>query len=98
MTDAEEFIMSTYETVQILSVTNVSKVCLVRNNINQKLYVQRILPTDYRPVYTLLKKCCISGIPKIFEIIYDGKTVVFEEYIEGTPLSTIATALSFDSF
>ena len=50
-------------------------------------------------MYSTLKKYYFLGIPKIFDIIYDERTIVFEEYIEGESLSEIgATSLTSDSF
>jgi len=99
MTDAEEFILSIYKLIKELSITNISKVCLVRNTINNKQYIMRILPKDCRPVYSVLKNSLFSGVPTIYEVIYNGNTTIVEEYIEGTPLSDIAqSTISYESF
>lgn len=86
MTDIEEFIMSSYEEKRVLSNTNISQVALVQNRFDDKLYIRRTLPKDCTQLYQALKDCPFSGIPAIYEIIYDGKTVVFEEYIDGRSL------------
>lgn len=89
MTDAEEFIYSTYMEVKDLSCSNTSKVSLVRSSFDEKYYIRRILPGNHLSVYKKIKELSLPCIPQLFEILYDGNTIVFEEYIEGTSLSMI---------
>ncbi len=89
MTDAEEFIFSLYEDVKELSCTNISQVVLVHHKLDKQFYIRRILPKDRRSVYLALKKHTFCGIPAIKELIYDGKTIVFEQYIRGTSLAKL---------
>ena len=90
MTDAEEFIYSTYHEIKELGISNTSRVSLVRSSLDQNLYIRRIIPGDREAVYRVLKDSGIESIPQIREIIYDGNTTVFEEYITGTLLSQFA--------
>lgn len=99
MTDAEEFILSTYVTIKDLSITNISRVSLVRNSIDQQLYIRRTLPRDCRKLYNILKAYPFSGIPEIKEVLYNGNTIVFEEYVEGYPLSNVfTTGITYNHF
>ncbi len=90
MTDAEEFLLSLYKDVKELSCTNISQVVLVRHQLDNQLYIRRTLPKDRRSLYFALKQHSFPGIPAIKEIIYDGKTIVLEQYIEGCSLSELA--------
>ena len=91
MTDAEEFTLSTYQTIKELSITNISKVSLAKNSFDNKLYIIRTLPRDCREIYCALKQLSITTIPTILDVIYNGNTIVIEEYISGSSLSEISS-------
>ena len=91
MTDAEEFILSTYVPIRDLSITNISRVTLVENHFDGQKYIRRTLPKDCRDVYAILKEHSFSGIPQIMEVIYDGNTIILEEYVEGPSLSDMVS-------
>lgn len=86
MTDAEEFILSTYQFVKTLSCSNINRVTLVKSTINGNLFIRRDIPNNKQQVYQILKNLNLESIPKIYEVIYDGNTIVIEEYIEGETL------------
>lgn len=99
MTDAEEFIVSSYEEIEELSCTNISRVVLVRNRFDGKLYIKRTLPKDRQKLYRKLKKASLSGTPGIEEIIFDGRTIVFEEFVEGISLAeTVRKGIGAEQF
>ena len=50
MTDAEEFIYSTYHEIKELGISNTSRVSLVRSSLNQNLYIRRIIPGNHEAV------------------------------------------------
>lgn len=87
MTDIEEFMLSSYNSVKELCCTTINKVSLVKLPWEEKFYIKRVIYSDKYPVYSLLKKLAINGVPEIKEVIYDGNTYVIEEYIEGQLLS-----------
>lgn len=99
MTDAEEFLFSLYTVEKELSCTNISQVALVRHQLDGQLYIRRILPKNRCFLYQTLKQLSLFGVPVIKEVIYDGRTIVFEEYIHGTSLAKLAqNKLSADDF
>lgn len=55
MTDAEEFILTTYEFRKELSCNNINRVSLVQSTINKKLYICCDILKDKHCVYQLLK-------------------------------------------
>lgn len=87
MTDIEEFMLSSYNSVKELCCTTINNVSLVKLPWEEKFYIKRVIYSDKYPVYSLLKKLAINGVPEIKEVIYDGNTYVIEEYIEGQLLS-----------
>lgn len=89
MTDIEEFKLSSYVSIKELSCTTINQVSIVKSPWDSKLYIQRTLLGDKRPVYALLQKHSPEGVPKIQELIYDGNTYIIEEYINGTLLSKL---------
>ena len=95
MTDAEEFIYSTYKEIRELGCSNTSRVSLVRSSLDGKFYIKRQIPGNHLALYEALKTLNTHGIPAIYDIIYDGNTVIFEEYIEGTTLSEISIEDNF---
>lgn len=87
MTDIEEFMLSSYNSVKELCCTTINKVSLVKLPWEEKFYIKRVIYGNKYPVYSLLKKLDINGVPGIKEVIYDGNTYVIEEYIDGKLLS-----------
>ena len=95
MTDAEEFICSTYSEIEELSCSNTSRVSSVRSALDGKMYIKRQIPGNHLAVYKTLKTLHTDGIPTIHELIFDGNTIVFEEYLEGTSLAKISVGDNF---
>ena len=52
-------------------------------------YIQRRMHDDKREIYQTLKNIKHPNIPKIYNIEFDSDTVVTEEYVDGTKLSTL---------
>ncbi len=87
LTDIEEFKLSSYNLVKELCCTTINRVSIVKPAWEEQLYIKRELYGDRRPVYSLLKKLALKGVPHIEELIYNGNTYVIEEYIDGILLS-----------
>ena len=52
-------------------------------------YIQRRMHDDKREIYQTLKNIKHPNIPKIYNIEFDSDTIVTEEYVDGTKLSTL---------
>lgn len=77
----------------IKAINDTHQVYLVKNNFDNKHYVQKVLQVYDYDVLNALSKVNINGIPHIKEIIKeDDKLIVFEEYISGKTLQELIDA------
>ncbi|WP_276840493.1 lipopolysaccharide kinase InaA family protein, partial [Anaerovibrio lipolyticus] len=65
-------------------------VMLVKRIADDKLFIRREYREDKRDLFYKLKELDIQGIPHILYVIFAGRTVVIEEYIEGISLENVA--------
>lgn len=65
-------------------------VMLVKRIADDKLFIRREYREDKRDLFYKLKELDIQGIPHILYVLFAGRTVVIEEYIEGISLEKIA--------
>lgn len=79
--------LSLYKELTVFHESNKSRVVLVQDIRDNKIYIEKILTNYNIEVYTELQKLKNSGIPKIFELFeVDSQLVVIEEYINGKTL------------
>lgn len=85
MTTKDEYTLSVYEDLTTLGQHD--NVTLVKNSLNDNIYVKKVLKKYNKDVYVSLKEHSIKGIPAIHEIIEDdGHLIVIEDYICGETL------------
>ena len=66
------------------------KVYIVKNSLDDKLYIKKILESKNYHVYKKMQELSIDNVPKIYEIIRQGdKLIAIEEYISGFSLKEI---------
>lgn len=65
-------------------------VMLVKRIADDKLFIRREYREDKRDLFYKLKELDIQGIPHILYVLFAGRTVVIEEYIEGISLENAA--------
>lgn len=65
-------------------------VMLVKRIADDKLFIRREYREDKRDLFYKLKELDIQGIPHILYVLFAGRTVVIEEYIEGISLENVA--------
>lgn len=72
--------------IKIIKQNDRQKIILTED-VDGKKYLKRELADDKREIYKTLQRINHPSIPKIFYVGFEDKTVVVEEYVEGTPLS-----------
>ena len=98
MTDAEEYELSLYSTVEVLRKNNESVVEIVNNSLDDKKYIKKTYFSDARAIYNILTQIDCCNIPKVYNVFFETDTIVIEEYIEGQPLhDMLTTGSSVDS-
>ncbi|MCD7892912.1 MAG: serine/threonine protein kinase [Erysipelotrichaceae bacterium] len=76
-----------YQRVKILKEDKNKSIYLVKNEIDQLLYIERIYHIKEISVYQKLKSLDLPHIPKIFDIYQqDNKAIIIEEYINQQTL------------
>ena len=85
MTNREKYILSIYE--ELSDMGKHENVKLVKNTVNDGIYIKKTLKNYNIEIYKILKNRQIKGIPKVYEIIEDEKElIIIEEYIHGQTL------------
>lgn len=85
-----EFKLSCYEELTKLNENKKSKIYLVRNKVDSKIYIKKVLTNYNLRIYEVLKENNLNNIPKIYEIFQDDNTLtIIEEYINGDTLKEI---------
>lgn len=89
MTLENQAILSNYEPLTALNAT--SKVWLVRDVTNSKIYVKKQVICESPSIYLQLQEASIDGIPTIYYVIEsdDNEVVIIEEYIHGETVASI---------
>ena len=88
MTDADVLELMNYENIE--HINGRPDIILVKNTLDENLYVKKILSTYDVGVYRYLKENPVANMPKLYGV-FEGKNnlVIIEEYIEGKTLSDI---------
>lgn len=85
-----EFKLSCYEELTKLNENKKSKIYLVRNKVDSKIYIKKVLTNYNFRIYEVLKEKNLKNIPKIYDIFEDDNAlIVIEEYINGDTLKEI---------
>ncbi|MBO6247172.1 MAG: serine/threonine protein kinase [Anaerovibrio sp.] len=87
---AIDFIDESFVVERELSRNEHGIVMLVKRIADDKLFIRREYREDKRDLFYKLKELDIQGIPHILYVIFAGRTVVIEEYIEGISLENVA--------
>lgn len=87
---AIDFIDDSFVVERELSRNEHGLVMLVKRIADDKLFIRREYREDKRELFYKLKELDIQGIPHILYVLFAGRTVVIEEYIEGISLENIA--------
>lgn len=86
----EECIISFYEELYLINKSDKSEVKVVKNNLDNKIYVKKILNNYSKEVFLSMKKNCHHNISKIYEVIeIDKKLIIIEEFINGRTLEEL---------
>lgn len=87
---AIDFIDESFMIEKELSRNEYGLVILVKRIADDKLFIRREYREDKRELFYRLKDLDIQGIPHILYVLFAGRTVVIEEYIEGISLENLA--------
>ncbi|SEP94200.1 Serine/threonine protein kinase [Lachnospiraceae bacterium NE2001] len=83
-----EYFKNAYTLVRYLDKNE--RVSLVRSNIDDSLYVLKVLEHYDLDIYSRIKKSPVDGVPKVYELVpTDAGLVVVEDYIDGVRLDQI---------
>lgn len=86
----QEYKLSLYETLSELHCSPKSEISLVRNSLDGKFYIKKVLQNYNREVFEKLKQLETIHIPCIYEIFQQDKTlIVIEEFINGQTLEQL---------
>lgn len=84
----EEYRLSCYE--ELTEMGQNPKVHLVKEVMTGDILIKKEIPAEVVPVYQKLKRKEIQGIPKIYDLIKNGKKAfVIEAYIHGSSLEKL---------
>ncbi len=72
--------------IQLIKQNDRQKITLTEDSDGTK-YLLKEIDGDKREIYKVLQKITHKGIPKIYYVGFDDKTIVVEEYIQGELLS-----------
>ena len=85
-----EYRLSLYESILQLNSSMKSEVSLVKNSLNDKVYIKKVLNTFNREVFERLKDIETIHIPRIYEILeWEEKLIIIEEFINGQTLQEL---------
>lgn len=85
-----EYRLSLYESILQLNSSMKSEVSLVKNSLNDKVYIKKVLNTFNREVFERLKDIETIHIPRIYEILeWEEKLIIIEEYVSGYTLQQL---------
>jgi serine/threonine protein kinase len=87
---AIDFLDESFAVERELSRNKHGIVMLVKRIADDKLFIRREYREDKRELFYKLKELDIQGIPHILYVLFAGRTVVIEEYIEGISLENVA--------
>ena len=83
-----EYFKNAYTLVRYLDKNE--RVSLVRSNIDDSLYVLKVLEHYDLDIYSRIKKSPVDGVPKVYELVpTDAELFVVEDYIDGVRLDQI---------
>lgn len=86
----KEYTMSLYSNLSSLRNSKKSKVYLVQNELNGKIYIKKELKTYNIEVFKMLKQINHRNTPRIYEFIELEDTLyIIEEFINGSTLEEI---------
>lgn len=81
---------SNYEELTLLYSNKKSRIFLSKSNVNNKIYVKKVLNIFNKDVYEKLKELNSINLPKIYEIFEkNDKLIVIEEFINGVTIEDI---------
>ena len=96
---AIDFIDESFVMEKELSRNEHGLVMLVKRIADDKFFIRREYREDKRDLFYRLQELDIQGIPHILYVLFAGRTIVIEEYIEGISLEKIAKGkASFPNF
>ncbi|MEG1481727.1 serine/threonine-protein kinase, partial [Clostridium sp.] len=85
-----EFKISQYEELTKLNENDKSKIYLVKNKKDNKIYIKKVLTNYNIKIYEILRGMDLKNIPKIYDIfVNDDNLIIIEEYINGNTLKDI---------
>ncbi|SHJ38782.1 Serine/threonine protein kinase [Clostridium cavendishii DSM 21758] len=90
MDDFCENELSKYVTLTQLNITHKSKVYLVKNTLDNKIYIKKHVENYNLNVYKMLKSIESYNIPRIYDLFeIDNELIIIEEFINGLTLEEI---------
>lgn len=85
-----EYKLSCYKELTKLNENNKSKIYLVENTNDKKIYIKKILTNYNFRIYETIKEMNFKNLPKIYEVFRNNESlIVIEEYIHGDTLKEI---------
>ena len=85
-----KYTLSLYDEITNFNESKKSKVFLVKNIQNNKIYIKKILSKYNIDIFNTIKEVNSIHIPRIYEIIEENnKLIIIEEFINGLTLKEI---------
>ncbi|MGG7077777.1 serine/threonine-protein kinase [Clostridium sardiniense] len=85
-----EYKLSCYKELTKLNENNKSKIYLVENTNDKKIYIKKVLTNYNLRIYETIKETDFKNLPKIYEVFRNNESlIVIEEYIHGDTLKEI---------
>ncbi|MEG0129010.1 MAG: serine/threonine-protein kinase [Clostridium sp.] len=87
---AAEYRLSQYEELCTLNTSEKNNIFLVKHQLDNRVYVKKVITTFNRNIYYTLKDNPHKNISRIYEVIeLDGELIIIEEFINGPSLQEL---------
>lgn len=88
---AIDFIENSFNTEKELSKNGHGIVTLVRRKTDGKKFIRKEYPDNKTEIFNILKTMDLPEFPHIAYLLFAGRTIVIEEYVEGISLDDLIT-------
>ncbi|MBQ4528591.1 MAG: serine/threonine protein kinase [Clostridia bacterium] len=76
----------TLKEIGVIKTTEKKQICLMEDPCGKK-FIKYIFEEDKREIYKTLQKINHPNVPAIHNVMFNGKTIVIADFIDGRPLS-----------
>lgn len=95
MSLVNEYMLSCYDELYVIREVNKNKIIVVKNKINNRIYVKKVIRNHNKDIYFLIKDNQHINIARVYEVIEDDNMlIIIEELINGNTLEELLEEVS----